>query len=75
MSFGAFIAWLPFRQAQRELELLAWGLANCAFYVAVGATVVVSVLMPGATRYVAGGVAVLLLAKLVASRRLVRSGG
>jgi NhaP-type Na+/H+ and K+/H+ antiporter len=65
MAFGAFIAWLPFRQPERERELLAWGLARGGFDIAVGATVVVAMLMPDATRYAAGGVAVLLLAKLL----------
>jgi hypothetical protein len=75
MAFGVFFVWLTFRQPELDRELLAWGLANGGFYVAVGATVVVDVLMPDATLYVAGGVVVLLLAKLATRRRLTASGG
>jgi hypothetical protein len=75
MAFGVFFVWLTFRQPELDRELLAWGLANGGFYIAVGATVVVDVLMPYATLYVAGGVVVLLFAKLAARRRLTASSG
>jgi hypothetical protein len=75
MALGVFFVWLTFRQPELDRGFLAWGLANGAFYIAVGATVVVDVLMPDATLYLAGGVGVLLLAKLAARRSLTASGG
>lgn len=73
MAFGVFFAWLSFRQRERDLR--AWGLANAGFHITVGATVVAGLLMPDAVPYAAGAVAVLLLAKRAARRRLTRSPG
>jgi hypothetical protein len=75
MAFGVFFVWLTFRQPELDRVLLAWGLTNGGFYIAVGATVVVASLMPGGTLYVAGVVVLLLFAKLAARRRLTASGG
>jgi uncharacterized membrane protein HdeD (DUF308 family) len=69
MAFGVFIAWLAFRH-RGERGAVGWGLAAGAFHIAVGATVLLAVVKPGATLYAAGTVAVLVVAKVVARRRM-----
>jgi MFS-type transporter involved in bile tolerance (Atg22 family) len=75
IAFGVVYGWLTSRLRGEHPSVVTWGIANAAFYVALGALVVLAALLPGAVNYAIVALGLTLVGRFVARRQLLKGGG